>query len=181
MESNKQWMNYVIWQNRAMRFYPASRLLHFNNLLSASKFCGFQAIETLLKGTVIHFDTDYNSKKQGGHKIKSIKAYLNQLVPKANAIEIPEYIYFEERYQILTRYPIDGKGIIAHPEEYLKDLDGIIVQLLALVPQKNACELHKILKNPDNPHYAIIREYNDDFEKFLRLFGFSPQSEFSRI
>jgi len=48
-------------------------------------------------------------------------------------IEIPEYFYYDNRYQSVSRYPVEGKGLFV-PWNMIDDLDECFHRLLVLVP-----------------------------------------------
>ncbi|HKJ92673.1 MAG TPA: hypothetical protein VJ957_05865, partial [Longimicrobiales bacterium] len=65
--------NYVIWQNRAFRFYLAARLCQRNALFAPASFCGYQALESLLKATLVYWDRSFNPQGAGHGMAKLLR------------------------------------------------------------------------------------------------------------
>jgi len=116
---------YIIWQNKAFRFYLAARLLYQNDLYSPAAFCAVQAIESLLKATLVYWDKNF-VPEAAGHKIASMIRSIKNKVKGGKNFYCPEYFYKEKRFQVITRYPATGKGVLV-PESFLRDLDKVFL------------------------------------------------------
>ena len=159
---------YIIWQNSAYRFYIASRLLYFKDLVGPTVFCGQQALELLLKATLVYWDKSFQPEAAGHKFTKMIRALKNKA--KINNIEIPQYFYLDQKYQSVSRYPQGGKGILM-PASYLDDLDKSFKELIILVPFQFNSELINTLQ--DNQHgntYLNTLRRNNNQIRVLREF-----------
>ena len=153
MQLTKNELEYVRWQNRAFRFYPAARLLFLNEQHSAAQFCGQQAIETLLKATLMFFEPHTDPKRMGhdwGQMLKKLDRHGHQL-------QIPEYFYTDRRLQTLTRYP---SGMIHRNPEFLSDLDSVFLAVLKVVPYQRRSELTEALFSKTGPTHRILFRKN---------------------
>ncbi len=152
-------LRYKAWQNHATRFYLGSRCLDLAGLHSSSVFCGFQAIENLLKATLLYYDPSFNPR-QFNHNMERLIKEVEIKVPGAKGqVSIQPYLYYENRYQLFTRYPDDTCfKIIAHFRNYLKDLDCAFHDLLVLVPYQKNTELYKILKDQNKQIRFFLRK-----------------------
>ncbi len=101
MEDNE--INYIIWQNRAFRFYLGARLLSLNEQYSPSAFCSLQAIESLMKGTLVYWDKSFNPESNG-HKMTGMVKAIRNKAKHGNDFQCPEYFYIDNRFQSITRY-----------------------------------------------------------------------------
>ena len=103
-------IDYIIWQNRALDFYIAARLCIRNELYLSAAFSAQQSIETLLKATLLYWDKSF-SPERSGYAIKKQVKMLRNKVRQGADFSVPEYFYHEQRYQSVSRYPKQGKGI----------------------------------------------------------------------
>jgi len=156
---------YVIWQNRAVRFYLAARLLALNQLWSATAFCAQQALEDLLKATLIFHDKSFDPKR-AGHKFTKMLRTLENKVPNSQGINVPQYFYHDNRFRLVTRYPV-REQMVGIPSSLLDDLDRTFIDLLVLVDFQFNTELKRILRDQeylkilerDNKHMARLLEF----------------------
>jgi HEPN domain-containing protein len=158
--------NYIIWQNRSVRFYIAARLLYLHEQFSAAAFCSNQALESLLKGTLVYWDTSFKPEK-AKHRMERM---LNSVRNKANggsSFEMPAYFYEEKRYQSLSRYPSNGKGL-GIPASFLEDMDTAFINLVCLVPFQFNSELVHILRGSRNKELKILRCKNKRIRKLRK-------------
>jgi len=124
--------DYIRWQNRAFHFYLASRLLYFNEHVGPATFCAQQALELMLKATLVYWDKSFQPEV-AGHKFVKMERSLKNKVKGSEKLEIPSYFYSDQRYQSVSRYPSKGKGVLM-PHTFLDDLDQCFCDLLVLVP-----------------------------------------------
>ncbi len=80
-------VEYIIWQNRAFRFYLAARVLFQKELFGPAGFCTFQALENLLKATAIYHIANFNPKKFG-HDCEALQSELKAKLPSATNLDI---------------------------------------------------------------------------------------------
>jgi len=161
MKENEQ--QYIIWQNRAYSYYLAARLLNMKKIYKPATFCGHQALETLLNATLIYWDKSFSPIVAGHKMTKMINAIKNK-VPNSKTIDIPEYIFSDQRYINVSRYPARGKGV-GIPGTFINDLDDAFAKLVTLVPfQFNSKLLHS-LQGDDRANLNILRKAN----KSIRL------------
>ncbi len=90
------------------------------------------SLELLLKATLVYVDRSF-VPVDANHNIKKMLRILKNKSPKKTAVSIPEYFYFEDRYQSVSRYPKEPKGLVI-PVSFLTDLDEAFVTLMSLVP-----------------------------------------------
>jgi len=67
---------YVRWQNTATQFYISTRILYYEKLIGPAAFCSFQALENLMKATLI-FYTDVKFAESFGHSLKKLERTIN--------------------------------------------------------------------------------------------------------
>lgn len=158
-------INYIIWQNRAFRFYIGARLLLLNEQYAPAAFCGFQSIESLMKATLIYWDRSFNPV-QSRHNMKGMIRAIKNKVKDARDFECPEYLYNDKRFQSVTRYPDKGKGVLI-PSYFLKDLDNLFCMLIEMVPFQFNSELIHALKGENKKDLSILRIKNSKI-KILR-------------
>lgn len=161
---------YIEWQNQATRFYISSRLLHVNSLNGAAAFCAQQCLESMLKATLIYWDTELNPRdlKKAGHNFEPMLIALEQKVVGAKKAIIPTYFYFESLYQTASRYP---EKSIYTPSTFLSDLDKAFADLVLLVPsQFNSDLLHTFLPKTAyyENHLSILSKDNLEFERLKK-------------
>ena len=149
---------YVSWQNRSFEFYIAARLLFQKGLYVAAAFTASQTIELLLKATLVYWDDTFNPKKFN-HDIKLLVSEAQKKVPGAYDIKIPSYFSFENRFYMVTRYPIKGKGV-GIEITFVSDLDKIFADLICSVPFQHNTTLKNALSgrlNNNNKLNALRR------------------------
>jgi HEPN domain-containing protein len=52
-------VDYIVWQNRSVRFYLGARLCYLSGLVAPAAFCAQQALEALLKATLKYWDRSF--------------------------------------------------------------------------------------------------------------------------
>lgn len=134
---------YVEWQNRAFHFYLAARLLYVKQHIVPAAFCAQQALELILKATLIYHDKSFIPTAVN-HNFKKMMNILKNKVKNSNHINIPEYFYYDYQYQSYTRYPSEKEGLFL-PENMLTDLDKCFSDLLLLVPFQSGTLLENTL------------------------------------
>jgi HEPN domain-containing protein len=154
-ESNS---NYIIWQNRAFRFYLGARLLSLNEQHSPSAFCGLQSLESLMKATLVYWDKSF-SPEATGHKISGMIKSIRNKAKDGNVFQCPEYFYIDKRFQSVSRYPANGKGVNI-PASFLNDLDSVFFSLVKLVPFQFNSELKRALLGNSKNDLKILRKKN---------------------
>jgi HEPN domain-containing protein len=168
MENNER--NYIIWQNRAFRFYLGARLLLVNEQHSPVAFCCTQALESLMKATLVYWDKSFKPE-EAGHKMKTMINTIRNKARDAKGFECPEYFYLEKRYQSVSRYPTSGKGL-GIPASLLDDLDTVFWKLVQLVPFQFNSELKKALSGKNKRKLTILRRKNlqmNNLRKYLHV------------
>ena len=151
-------VNYIIWQNRAFRFYLGARLLSLNELYSPSAFCGVQALESLMKATLVYWDKSFKPESTG-HKITGMIKTIRNKVKDGNNFQCPEYFYIDKKFQSVTRYPANGNGV-GIPASFLNDLDLVFYNLVKLVPFQFNSELKRVLFGKNKKPLNILRKKN---------------------
>lgn len=165
----KHEVDYIAWQNKAFSFYLASRLLYEKKLFAPAAFSSQQAIETLMKATLVYWDHAFSPKK-AGHDLAKMKKLIGKKVVNGKSLDIPKYFYFEQRYQTVSRYPNEGKGL-GLPNNFLEDIDDIIYKLLLLVPfQYNSLLIHA-LQGKDFAKLKILRKNNKTLRLLRKVWG----------
>lgn len=155
--------DYVEWQNRAVRFYLAARLLALNELWSPTAFCAQQALEDLLKATLIFHDKSF-SPERAGHRFTKMLRTLKNKVPNSESVDVPQYFYRDNRIQLVTRYPVRGQ-MVGIPSSLLDDLDKSFADLLVLVDFQFNTELKGILSG--GKHLEVLGRDNKQLARLL--------------
>jgi HEPN domain-containing protein len=162
--------NYVIWQNRAFRFYLAARLLYEKEQYSPSAFCAVQSIEALMKATLIYWDNSFNPET-ANHKVAGMIRAIKNKAKDGRSLSCPEYFYRDKRFQSVTRYPANGKGI-GIPSHFISDLDAVFYNLIILVPFQFNTELKRALSGKKKIDLNILRKKNQEMRnlrEFLKV------------
>ena len=158
---------YVIWQNRATRFYLAARRLHQSNLFAPAAYCSFLSIELLLKATLIYWDKAF-APEDAAHGVAKMARMVTNKVPEAKNFKVPTYFYHDQGFLSISRYPRNGKGTFI-PGTLLLDLDELFAALIALVPSKHSTELKKILKGKSRSELNILRKGNASIKQLRQV------------
>ena len=88
---------YVIWQNRAFRFYLGARLLFRHQQQAAAAYCAFQCLETLLKATLVYWDKSF-APTLAGHGLAPMLRAIRNKVPGAPKVSVPQYFVAGRRF-----------------------------------------------------------------------------------
>lgn len=163
MQIQEKELQYIIWQNRSVRFYLAARLLYLYEQFSVAAFCSNQALESLVKGTLVYWDTSFKPE-DANHRMKAMLNTVQNKVQDGSTFEIPSYFYTEKRYQSVSRYPSNGKGL-GIPASFLDDIDTAFLNLVCLVPYQFNSELVHILGGSRNKDLNILRRKNKSIRK----------------
>lgn len=147
-------IQYVIWQNRATRFYAAARLCYRSQLFAPSAYAAVIALELLLKATLIYHDKSF-VLADAGHDFAKLTRIVRNKVPGGRSVSLPPYFGHQQRYLTTSRYPQHGNGILV-PASFLNDLDAAFVGLLCLTPFQFNTELKKILALRSSPERNAI-------------------------
>lgn len=168
MAKLEEWkISYIVWQNRALEFYLAARLLSQRELWSPACFSATQALELILKATLVYWDRSFNPKV-AGHSFMKLERILRNKVKEASKVRVPEYFHFEGRYHSVSRYPQPGKGL-GIPATFLDDLDCTFCELLFLVPFQFNSSLVHVLAGSDRPGLLILCRRNRQMRKLRRF------------
>lgn len=155
---SKRQIDYVVWQNRATRFYLASRLCYIRQLHAPAAYCGVIALELVLKATLVYHDKSFTST-HFRHSIAKLTRALRNKVPLGRTVELPAYFWHEDRYLTVTRYPTKGRGVVV-PATFLTDLDAAFAALLKLTPFQHNTELKRILTRRRGTERTAITRSN---------------------
>ncbi len=166
---SKNKRDYIIWQNRALDFYIAARLCIRNELYLSAAFAAQQSIETLLKATLLYWDKSF-SPESAGHAIKKQVKMLRNKVNQQSDFEIPEYFYHEQRYQSVSRYPKQGRGI-GIPATMLDDLDRVFADLIEMVPFQFNSTLTHALTGKHWGKLVALRRSNAQMRRLRKSVG----------
>lgn len=169
MPSNAE-INYVVWQNRASGFYLAARLLHKHGVWAPAAFSATQAIELMLKATLVYWDKSFQPES-AGHAIAKLVRSIKNKVPNAQKFEVPGYFSHEARYHTVSRYPSASKKGLLIPASMLYDLDSTILTLVSFVPFQHNTELKHILAGHDKKGLAILRHRNASIRSLRKVLG----------
>jgi HEPN domain-containing protein len=150
--------DYVVWQNRALRFYLAFRVLHRRALYAPAAYCAAMAIELLLKATLIYWDRSF-SPLDAGHGMAKLARMVANAAPGADGFSVPRYFYHEQHYLTVSRYPTAGKGLVI-PSSFLDDLDSVFADLVLFVPFQHNTELKHALRGEDRSVLNALRSGN---------------------
>jgi len=161
--------DYIVWQNRAFGFYLASRLLIRYSLLRPATFSANQAIELLMKATLIYWDRSFKPREAGHGIAKMLRMIKNKVKPNPT-VAVPSYFFHERRYLINTRYPGTGQGVPV-PWSILHDLDRVFADLVRLVPFQFNSDLIHVLRGRNKYFLRFLRHGNRQMRplrKFLK-------------
>jgi HEPN domain-containing protein len=159
--------DYISWQNHAFHFYLGSRLLCFNGHIGPATFCAQQAIESMLKATLIYWDKSFEPEA-AGHKFAKMLRTLRNKVKGSEEVQISSYFYWDQRYQTRSRYPSKGKGVLM-PSTFLDDLDQCFYNLLILVPFQFNSELVNTLSSDSAKHKKKLNTLRRSNKQVRRL------------
>lgn len=147
--------DYVVWQNRATRFYAAARLCYSNGLYAPAAYCAAITLELLMKATLIYHHESF-SPPEAGHALAALARTIRNRVPSMRSFVLPHYFVHEKRYLELARYPRDGAGVYL-PASFLPDLDDAFLKLLRATPFQHNTELKRIFRAESSLEKAITR------------------------
>lgn len=151
--------NYVIWQNRAFRFYLGARLLYLNEQYAPAAFCANQAVELLLKATLIYWDKSFNPEA-AGHKVSKMLRIVRNKVSGGKSFACPEYLWVDGRYLSTTRYPSSSGGGVGIPATFLQDIDNAFRDLVVLTPFQWNTNLKQALSGRSKKNLGVLRRKN---------------------
>lgn len=137
-----------------------------NEQCSASAFCAYQAIETLMKATLLYWDKSFDPEVTG-HKMSKMIRTIRNKVKGAKQFEIPKYFHFEKRYQSVSRYPANGKVIVI-PASFLRDLDHVFRVLVEYVSFQHNTLLVNALKGANPKELQILRRSNEEIRQLRK-------------
>lgn len=166
-------IDYVIWQNRATRFYVAARHCYLGDMMAPAAFCAVTALELILKATLVYHDHGFDPQA-AGHALAKLQRMLRHNVPAASGFSIPSYFHFERRYLLRTRYPAAGRGVMV-PATFLSDLDTAIVGLTCLTSFQHNTELRQILAERQSVRRTALTRGNTETRRLLTFLGVSPR------
>ena len=156
---------YIAWQNHAYRFYIGARLLYLNQVLSPAAFSAQQALELILKATLLYWDRGFNPRSVG-HRATSLLRATRNKVPTARSLTIEPYFFAGQRYLSQSRYP---QGGILIPGQFLDDLDEAFYSTLSLVPFQFNSQLVNTLRRETKPELLILRRRNKRIRSLRRF------------
>jgi len=173
---NNRDMQYVIWQNRGFRFYIGARVLYRAAIYGPAALCATQAIELLLKATLVYHDRSFKPET-ARHRIAPMLRSVRNKVTPSPSLSLPRYFYHDKRYQSLSRYPQHGWGILI-PASFLADLDRSVRELIELVPFQHNTELSHHLRSRQGSARLQLTGRNTEaaaLRRFLRLGSGTPR------
>jgi hypothetical protein len=116
------------------------------------------SLELLLKATLVYSDRTF-VPENASHGLARLARMVGNKVRGAKGFKIPEYFYFEKRFQSVSRYPTGPKGV-AIPSEMLDVLDTAYAFLIPLVPFQHNTELKRVLRGKSRSNLNILRRKN---------------------
>jgi HEPN domain-containing protein len=159
-------ITYIVWQNRATRFYLAARALYDRELYAPSAYCAHQATELIMKATLIYWDRSFRPLDVG-HNLKKMVRMIRNKVRGARQFTIPAYLSHEKRFLRVTRYPTNGQGVFV-PGHMIPDLDQLVVDLVCLVPFQFNSELRGAATGKDRRALLLLRKGNAELRRLRR-------------
>ena len=160
-------LDYIIWQNRALRFYLAARTLYYARLFAPAAYCAHQALELIMKATLHYWDRSFNPR-DAGHNLRKMTRMINNKARPTPSLTIPGYFSHEQRFLTVTRYPTTGKGVLV-PSSLIIDLDRLFVTLVCLVPFQFNSELARAVTGRDRPALLLLRRHNAMLRRLRRF------------
>ena len=152
-------LNYIRWQNRAFRFYLGARLLYLNEQYAPAAYCANQALELLLKATLVYWDNGFKPES-AGHKVAKMLRAVSNKVPDGKSFSCPEYLWADGRYFSITRYPSQSGRGIGVPGTFLEDVDKIFNDLVLMTPFQWNSNLKQALQGRNKKNLSILRRRN---------------------
>ena len=158
MKENER--NYIIWQNRAFRFYLGARLLYLNEQYAPAAYCANQALELLLKATLVYWEKGFDPVI-AGHKVAKMLRAISNKVPNGESFSCPEYLWTDGRYLSTTRYPSQSGRGFGVPGSFLEDIDKTFNDLVLLTPFQWNSNLKQALRGRNRKNLLILRRRNN--------------------
>ncbi len=162
-------VEYVVWQNRAFRFYLAARVLCKARIFAPAAHCANQALELLLKATLIYHDRSFKPQAAGHRVAPMLRAIANKVKPTPS-LSLPRYFFEDRRYQSVSRYPQGGRGVLV-PASFLPDLDRSFREIIQLVPFQHNTELRRHLTASDRSRRLQLTARNLETRALRRFLG----------
>jgi HEPN domain-containing protein len=162
-------IDYVIWQNRAFRFYLGARLLQRFGLSAPAAYAATQSLELLLKATLVYWDRSFEPVA-AGHAIAKLVRTLRNKAPGAKGFDVPNHFFHEQRYHNVSRYPSGSRGLLI-PASFIADLDAAFANLVALVPFQHNTELKRALAGRDAKALTVLRLRNNEIRRIRKVLG----------
>jgi len=162
-------IDYVIWQNRAFRFYLGARLLQRFGLSAPAAYAATQSLELLLKATLVYWDRSFEPVA-AGHAIAKLVRTLRNKAPGAKGFDVPNHFFHEQRYHNVSRYPSGSRGLLI-PASFIADLDAAFANLVALVPFQHNTELKRALAGRDAKALTVLRMRNNEIRRIRKVLG----------
>ena len=159
--------DYIIWQNRALRFYLAARNLYHASLFAPAAYCAHQALELIMKATLHYWDRSFNPR-DAGHNLRKMTRMINNKARPSPPFTIPPYFSHEQRFLTATRYPSTGHGVVV-PSTLIVDLDRLFETLVCLVPFQFNSELTRAVRGRDRPALLVLRRHNPMLRRLRRF------------
>ena len=112
MQVQEKERQYIIWQNRSVRFYVAAKdsCTYTSNSVQRHFVVLIRPLNHWSKGTLVYWDTSFKPEK-ANHRMEAMLNTVRNKVQDGSTFEIPSYFYTEKRYQSVSRYPSNGKGL----------------------------------------------------------------------
>jgi len=159
--------DYVVWQNRSLDFYLGARVLSQKELFRPAVFCAAQAVELLLKATLIFHQPGFD-EVGAGHAIGKMFRMLRNRLKSKILFDMPRYFFEDRRFQFVSRYPTAGKGV-GIPNTLLADLDDLFFNLVTIVPFQFNSELVSVLRGHSRQKLLALRGRNTRLRRLRRV------------
>lgn len=163
-------LDYVRWQNRAFRFYVGARLLYLNEQYAPAAYCANQALELLLKATLVYWDKSFHPQG-AGHNIEKMLRIFRNKVPGSENFQCPQYLFADSRYQSTSRYPHPTGQGLGVPASFLSDIDVLFFDLVKMVPFQHNTELKRALRETQGKTLSILRRKNSAVRSLRKYLG----------
>lgn len=150
---------HVGWLNRASEYYFAARLLYGIPLFGPAAFCGYHAVELMMKLALVQHDRSFNPRGTG-HAISKMVRMVNNKARPDPRLSVPAYFYHEQRFLSVARYPRQGLGVLI-PASFLDDLDRVFAELVRIIPIPGNTRFAAAVRSPSSSLGRILAMDNE--------------------
>ena len=132
-------------------------------LIGPAAFCGYHAIELMLKLALIRHDATFVPRDRG-HAVAKMVRMLNNKARVKPPLRVPAYFYHQQRLLSVARYPRPGTGVLLPLFEFIEDLDRVFAELACIVGVPRNTRLAASALSPRSRLGQILAEDNSSID-----------------